>query len=104
MLMQDQLCHGDADVIIYNWVDTQQYPWPDLSVNRKCRICHQMLQWGRDRFLYFDLLRGFPTPEGVKQLPFEPGYYEWFRFNGSDLYPNGTGYDLPIVATDRERT
>ena len=104
MLMQDQVCHADADVITYNWVDTQQYPWPDLSVNRKCRSWDQIIQWGRDRYLQFDLLRGFTKPEGVKQLPFEPGYYQWFGFNNSDLYPNGTGYDLPIVAVDSKST
>ena len=94
MLMQDQLCHADADVITYNWVDTQQHPWPDLSINRKCRSWDQMMQWGQARYLPFHLLRGLTKPEGAKQLPFERGYYQWYGFNGSDLYPNGDGYDL----------
>lgn len=92
--MQDQLCHADADVIVYNWVDTQQYPWPDMSINRKCRSWDQMLEWGQDRYLDLGKLRGLTKPKGAKQLPFERGYYQWFGFEGSDLYPNGTGYDL----------
>ena len=53
------------------------------------------MQWGQARYLLFHLLRGLTKPpEGAKQLPLERGYYQWYGFNGSDLYPNGTGFDL----------
>ena len=42
----------------------------------------------------FDMLQNFTKPkEGVRVLPFERGYYEQFGFEGSDLFPNGTGYE-----------
>ena len=92
MLMQDQMCHADADIILFNWVDTQSYPWPELSLTRKCRSWDQMLDWGKDRYVDLEKLKGMTKPKDAVQIPFERGYYEWYGFEDSDLYPNGTGY------------
>ena len=93
MLMQDQLCHADADIITFQWADTQNYPWADMSINRKCRNWDQIFQWGRSRYVEYGKLKGFKKPKGAKQVPFDRGYYEWYGFEGSDLFPNGTGYE-----------
>lgn len=93
MLMQDQLCHADADMIIYNWVDTQKYPWPDMSINRRCRSWDQLMGWGREHVVDRKSLEGLVKPEGVVELPFERGYYEMFGFDDSKMFPNGTGYE-----------
>lgn len=97
MLMQDQICHADADVITFNWVDTQDHPWADMSVNRKCRNWDQLLEWGTSRFVEYELLHNF-TKQTTKageavQVPFDRGYYDWYGFEGSDLFPNGEGYE-----------
>lgn len=92
LLMQDQLCHADADMITYNWVDTQKYPWPNMSINRKCRSWDSLMDWGKKHVVDPDKLKGFSKPEGVVELPFERGYYEMFGFEDSKLFPNGTGY------------
>ncbi|MCJ1307136.1 hypothetical protein MMC25_000782 [Agyrium rufum] len=93
MLMQDQLCHADADIITFQWVDTQNYPWADMSINRKCRNWDQIYQWGKERYVDFSKLRGVTKPKGANQVPYERGYYDWYGFDGSDLFPNGTGYE-----------
>ena len=93
MLMQDRLCHADTDMIIYNWVDTQKYPWPDMSINRRCRSWDQLMEWGREHVVDRESMEGLVKPEGVVELPFERGYYEMFGFDDSKLFPNGTGYE-----------
>ena len=93
MLMQDQLCHADADVLTYNWVDTQPYPFPDFSINRKCRDMEKLREWRDERAVDLDKYTGMKKPEGVRQLPFEPGYYEMYGFNKSTLFPDGRGYE-----------
>ena len=93
--MQDQLCYADTDMIIYNWVDTQKYPWPDMSKVsiEKCRSWDQLMEWGRDHVLNPQKLKGLEKPQGVTEMPFERGYYEMFGFEDSAMYPNGKGYE-----------
>ncbi|KAI4213616.1 MAG: hypothetical protein LQ351_003840 [Letrouitia transgressa] len=92
MLLQDLVCHVDADIITYTWVDTQHRPWADMSINRKCRNWDQVLGWGRQRYVGFDKLKEMRKPTGARILTFEKGYYETFGFDDSEMYPNGTGY------------
>ncbi|KAL9044293.1 MAG: hypothetical protein Q9214_002557 [Letrouitia sp. 1 TL-2023] len=92
MLLQDLVCHADADIITYTWVDTQDHLWADMSINRKCRNWNQVLDWGRQRYVAFDQLKKLRKPTGARILPFEKGYYEMFGFDDSEMYPNGTGY------------
>ncbi|KAL8712175.1 MAG: hypothetical protein Q9220_003609 [cf. Caloplaca sp. 1 TL-2023] len=95
MLMQDQLCHADADIITFNWVDTQSHPWADMSINRKCRDWTQMIQWGTDRFVPLDKVKSYTkitAGDDISVLPFEWGYYAQYGFDGSEMFPNGTGY------------
>ncbi|KAL8940753.1 MAG: hypothetical protein Q9216_002633 [Gyalolechia sp. 2 TL-2023] len=92
MLMQDQLCHADADVITFTWVDTQSHPWADMSINRKCRNWEQLMRWGQDRYIDIEKVKAYIKPEGVVVLPYERGYYLQYGFDDSEMFPNGTGY------------
>ena len=93
MLMQDQMCHADADILTFRWADTQIHPWVDMSINRKCRNFDQIWQWGKDRYVDYDKLVGVEKPKDAKQVPMDRGFYKWYGFKGSDLFPNGTGYE-----------
>lgn len=42
MLLQNIKCHADADIVTYNWLETQQNPFPDFNINRKCRNFHAL--------------------------------------------------------------
>lgn len=113
MLAQDLLCHADADLFTYNWVDSQRFPFPDFAINRKCRNIDDVFAYSNERQLDPDKWSLMRKPDGVHQVPNEPGYYakvskpevfhcvlrlirlvlskEQFGFSHSDLYPNGTG-------------
>ncbi|KAK4497091.1 hypothetical protein PRZ48_011541 [Zasmidium cellare] len=32
-------------MITYNWVETQDYPFPDFAINKKCMKHDKLLQW-----------------------------------------------------------
>ncbi|KAL8813118.1 MAG: hypothetical protein Q9223_007125, partial [Gallowayella weberi] len=92
MLMQDQLCHADADVITFTWVDTQSHPWADMSINRKCRSWEQLMAWGQDRYVDLQKVKNYTKPADAVVMPFERGYYVQYGFDGSVMFPNGSGY------------
>ncbi len=49
MLAQDSMCHADADVSTYNWMDTQSHPFPDFNIDRKCMDFDALLAWHQER-------------------------------------------------------
>lgn len=92
MLLQNIMCHADADIITYQWMDTQKFPFPDFSINRKCRNFHDLLRWRDEHAVSREKYEGMRKPDGVKQVPAEREYYEMFGFDDSDLFPGGVGY------------
>ena len=76
MLTQDLLCHADADLITYRWVDTQPYPFPDMSINRQCRNIDDVLQYRDEHKVDADKYLAMQKPKSnITQVPSEPGYY-----------------------------
>ena len=37
MSAQEITCHADVDILTYRWMDTQEHPFVNFSINRKCR-------------------------------------------------------------------
>ena len=87
IIAQNIMCHADADIHTYFWMDTQRQPFPDFSLNRKCRDWDALMQWRDERAVDMEKYGRMEKPEGVKQRPAEPGFYEKFGFEGSDLFP-----------------
>lgn len=75
MLAQDLLCHADADLITYNWVDSQKFPFPDFSINRKCRNIDDVFAYSDAHQMDADKWSQIRKPKGVHHVPNEPGYY-----------------------------
>ena len=123
MLAQDLICHADAELITYQWRDTQPIPFPDFGINRQCRDFEPLFEY-RDEHIVdmtkFNANRKKPKEDKV--LPMEPGYYvgmsrppifsggvrnskltnifSAYGFGKSEMYPNGTGYDGPWPSQD----
>lgn len=87
IIAQNVMCHADAGIHTYNWMDTQRQPFPDFSVNRKCRDWDALMAWRDERVVDMEKYRRMQKPKGVKQVPAEPGYYERYGYEDSDLYP-----------------
>lgn len=91
MLAQDIMCHADADVLTYNWMDTQSHPFPDFNINRKCRDFGALLAWHQERKV--DMEKYYRIqPERARLVQAEDEYYDMFGFEGSDLFPGGKGW------------
>ena len=76
MLTQDMLCHADADLITYRWMDTQPDPFPDFSINRKCRNLDEVLQYRDEHKVDDEKYTAMKKPKSeITQVPAEPGYY-----------------------------
>lgn len=69
------LCHADADLITYNWKDTQPHPYPDFSINRKCRNIDDLIAFRNERRVDMGKYEAMKKPKGVKSRPMELGYY-----------------------------
>ena len=39
------MCDAGVDVITQVWVESQIHPFPDFSINRKCRNFDALLDW-----------------------------------------------------------
>jgi len=104
------LCHADADLITYNWRDTQPHPYPDFSINRKCKDINDLITFRDERKVDMRKYEKMKKPKATKPIPMELGYYPMvsyhpqrlfkntlltsssqFGFDGSELYPNGEG-------------
>ena len=88
MLAQNIMCHADADIHTYYWMDTQRQPFPDFSVNRQCRDFDALMRWRDEHAVDMDKYALMKKPEGVKQYPAERDFYRIFGFEGSDLFPD----------------
>lgn len=91
LIAQDLMCHADAEVFVFNWMDTQIKPFPDFSINRKCRSMEDLETFRMGNTVPLDKYLQMKKPKDAHQVPNELGYYAMFGFDGSDLYPNGVG-------------
>jgi hypothetical protein len=69
------LCDADADVITYTWRDTQPHPYPDFSINRKCRNFDDLVAFRNKRRVDMKKYEAMKKSSNVHSLPIEPGYY-----------------------------
>ncbi|KAG8534330.1 uncharacterized protein KY384_001174 [Bacidia gigantensis] len=50
LLLQTLTCNPSTDMITHNWVRTQEYPFPDFGIRKKCRDHEGILKWqGRNK-------------------------------------------------------
>lgn len=76
MLTQDMVCHADADIITYRWMDTQPYPFPDFSSSRQCRSLDDLIRYRDEHKVDVEKYISMEKPRsGINLVPSEPGYY-----------------------------
>lgn len=106
ILAQDLICHADSELMTYTWRDNDGagpvsgwdglIPFPDMSINRKCRDWDQLIKWQDERKVDIDLyvneLRYDPNGD-TKLVPNERQHYEKYGFEDSVLFPNGEGFE-----------
>ena len=74
------MCNANVDIITYNWVETQRYPYPDFGIQHQCRDHEGILEWlmQTENHVDQDALLKIVKPEGANELPISPQYFDIF--------------------------
>lgn len=73
MLLQNLMCNAHVDVVTYNWIDGQHLPFPDFSIEKKCRNYDVIMEWHRRNSVPVELFKTLKMPEGFVPLDPIPG-------------------------------
>lgn len=102
ILLQGIKCNANLDLIPLHWVETQEYPFPDMSINKKCVNFDGLTEWRKRNTIDMDkYVRVMKKPEGsklgTKQRPAADQYYEYWRYdNPNHKSIEEGGHGLPI--------
>jgi hypothetical protein len=74
VLLQTLTCDFSTDMITHNWMETQDYPFPDFAINKKCKDHSEILKWQAKERISVDMWiemskRGRQPGEEVLKLP-----------------------------------
>ncbi|KAI1559509.1 tat pathway signal sequence, partial [Pyrenophora tritici-repentis] len=102
ILLQGIQCNANLDLIPLHWVETQEYPFPDMSINKKCVNFDGLTEWRKANTVDMDkYVKVMKMPEvnkpGVKELPAADQYYEYWGFDNPNHKPEAEGgHGLPM--------
>ncbi|KAG4438818.1 hypothetical protein IFR05_005709 [Cadophora sp. M221] len=83
ILMQNIMCNANTDLITLQWMETQDNPFPDFSINHQCRDFNALVDWRERNAVDMKKWDEMRKPVGVKEVPLPEGYWETFG-KGSD--------------------
>ncbi|KAF2796337.1 hypothetical protein K505DRAFT_300397 [Melanomma pulvis-pyrius CBS 109.77] len=102
ILLQGIQCNANLDLIPLHWVETQEYPFPDMSINKKCVNFDKFTDWRKENTIDMDkYVKVMQRPEGdkpgIKQLPAADQYYEYWGYDNPNHKPKSEGgHGLPL--------
>ncbi|KAI1872147.1 uncharacterized protein JN550_004350 [Neoarthrinium moseri] len=97
ILLQALTCSGNVNLITLHWVETQNNPWPDMSVDRQCIDFDRLTEFRTEVSLDMDKYKYVMNkPLGVTQLHMPDQYYAYFgRENPNHV--NGVNQDDDFI-------
>lgn len=102
ILLQGIQCNANLDLIPLHWVETQEYPFPDMSINKKCVNFNGLTEWRKKNTIDMDkYVEVMKMPEGekpgIKQLPAADQYYDYWGYDNPNHKPiEEGGHGLPL--------
>lgn len=85
VLRENLICNANLDVITFNWKETQDKPYPDFDLNKKCTDLDVLVAWQEQNTLPVETSVNFTRPHGAKQIPMEDEYFQMFGLRKVDL-------------------
>ncbi|OIW29407.1 hypothetical protein CONLIGDRAFT_680257 [Coniochaeta ligniaria NRRL 30616] len=82
VLLQNLMCDASVDVMTYNWMETQRNPFPDMSINKKCRDYEAVLKWHEEHLV--PLTEKVYRPEGAREIHLTPKLRELLEAHEGD--------------------
>ncbi|KAI1382004.1 hypothetical protein F4677DRAFT_439808 [Hypoxylon crocopeplum] len=82
ILLQALQCSGNVNFMTYHWVAGQEYPQPDMSINRQCVNFEKLTAFRKENGLdldkYVRVMKKSLHP-GVKERHQSDAYYYWYN-------------------------
>ncbi|KAI1652891.1 hypothetical protein F4813DRAFT_376543 [Daldinia decipiens] len=82
ILLQALQCSGNVNFLTYHWVAGQEYPQPDMSINRQCINFEKLTAFRKENGLdldkYVQIMKKSLHP-GVKERHQSDAYYYWYN-------------------------
>jgi hypothetical protein len=69
ILLQNLQCNANTEVLTLDWVEDRQAPWPDFSVNRKCRDFDALVDWQHNNAVDADKFDAMSAPKNAFVWP-----------------------------------
>lgn len=68
------MCEASVDMITSVWMESQQRPYPDMSLNKQCRDFEAVLRWNEQEEIrgMDEKMEGLRMPEGVVPVELTP--------------------------------
>jgi hypothetical protein len=66
IVTQNLMCHGDASMFPFVWMESQRLPYPDMSVEKKCVDFDALKRWRNERGIVVDDMKTIRKPKDVK--------------------------------------
>lgn len=97
ILFQALQCSGNLNLMTLHWVETQEQPWPDMSINRQCVDFDGITEFRKARSLDMEKYKKVMLkPDGVKELPAPDQYYVYFDKENPN-HPDGDHGDDDFI-------
>ena len=79
------MCHADAGMTTHTWLETQERPFPDFSIERKCVDFEKLVQWRDENALDVETVGRVMRKSELGEED-QTGMSEWYW----KLYGNGS--------------
>lgn len=78
VLLDALTCQPSLNMLTFNWMETQENPFPDFGINRKCVDHSKILEWQDKMGIREDLVENgkIEKPKDAKVLPALPQLLE----------------------------
>ncbi|KAI0503270.1 hypothetical protein F5B22DRAFT_559680 [Xylaria bambusicola] len=85
VLRENLMCNANLDVVTFNWKETQEVPFPDFNLNKRCTDAELLIRWQEANALPVEASRNFSRPEGVREVPMEDEYYRLYGLDKANI-------------------
>jgi hypothetical protein len=84
IIVQFLMCNADTTMTTMTWLETQERPWPDFSVNKKCVDFDTLVRWRDENALNISQAGLVRRPPGAPETKMSE---EYWRVVGNDTNP-----------------
>jgi hypothetical protein len=84
IIVQFLMCNADTTMTTMTWLETQERPWPDFSVNKKCVDFDTLVRWRYENALTLSQAGLVRRPPGAPETKISE---EYWRVVGNDTHP-----------------